>query len=208
MRPPRRSKHLPTQLDRRRLDVVNDGSRWSARRRPRGRRRSRCAWPAWHARRARRGACSTPTSIMRRWPAGWESPRRPAGRRCSPAGSGWPTSRSLRSTTIWCWFPCRPMESSVDELAANFRAPVLFSMLADIVDLVLVDAGTVAAGTAPDCAGKSAVWPRSSGQPGSTRSIWSTTSDRRRPASWRRVPVDCEAAGVSVAGAIANFAAS
>ena len=164
-----------------------------------------CAWPAWHARRVRRGACSTPTSIMRRWPRGWESPRRPAGRRCSPAGSGWPTFRLLRSTTIWSWFPCRPMEWSSTSWRQT-SAPVLFSMLADIVDLVLVDAGTVAAGTAEEQQISRLVALVRSARLDAVYLVYderSTTPDELAACAGR-----LRAAGVSVAGAIANFAAS
>jgi Mrp family chromosome partitioning ATPase len=103
----------------------------------------------------------------------------------------------------------------LDELTANFRAPVLFSMLADIVDLVLIDAGTVTAGTvaAGTAAAGSAEEQQISRLVALVRSARldavylvyderSTTSDELAACAGR-----LRAAGVSVAGAIANFAA-
>jgi Mrp family chromosome partitioning ATPase len=89
----------------------------------------------------------------------------------------------------------------LSELAANFRAPVLFSMLADIVDLVLIDAGTVA----EQQTSRLVALVRSA-RIDTVYLVYderSTTPDELAACAGR-----LQAAGVSVAGAIANFAAA
>ncbi len=93
----------------------------------------------------------------------------------------------------------------LDALAANFRAPVLFSMLADIVDLVLVDAGSVEAGPVEaQHIDRLAALVRAA----RVDAVYLVYDERSTApddlvASGSRL----RAAGVSVVGAIANFAA-
>ena len=77
--------------------------------------------------------------------------------------------------------PLSPEKIDHRELAANFRLPVMFSMLAESVDLVLIDAGKAAA--TDSLAGLAR------GR-GSMRPIWFTTSARPRRPTWPLVPAD------------------
>ncbi|HEX4145291.1 MAG TPA: hypothetical protein VHY91_17425 [Pirellulales bacterium] len=111
--------------------------------------------------------------------------------------------------------PLSADEVKLDELAANFRAPVLFSMLADSVDLLLVDAGTVAAGTvaAGTVAAGTADGDRTSRLLALVRSarldaVYLVYDERSTtPSELAACAGRLAAAGVSLAGAIANFAA-
>ena len=86
------------------------------------------------------------------------------------------------------------------ELSANFRAPVLFSMLADVVDLVLVDAGT-----ADEQQISRLVALVRSARLDTVFLVYDERSTT--PAELAACAGRLQAAGVSVAGAIANFVA-
>jgi Mrp family chromosome partitioning ATPase len=97
--------------------------------------------------------------------------------------------------------PLSPEGVELDELASNFRAPVLFSMLADIVDLVLVDAGPAE----EQQISRLVALVRSA----RLDAVYLVYDERSTaPGELAACAGRLQAAGVSVAGAIANFAAS
>jgi Mrp family chromosome partitioning ATPase len=85
------------------------------------------------------------------------------------------------------------------ELAASFRVPVMFSMLAESVDLVLIDAGTVAALNSLSALARGA----------RIDAVYVVYDERSTsPAALAACAGRLKSVGINVAGAIANFAAA
>jgi Mrp family chromosome partitioning ATPase len=130
--------------------------------------------------------------------------------------------------------PLSDEEVSGEDLTANFRAPLLFSMLADAVDLMVIDGGTVDSG--PAVAGTvaagsvSATSTATTSAAGKVATATTPQQASRLTALVRVAQVDAvyvvyderstspkelaacanrlRAAGITVAGAIANFTAN